>query len=414
MTVVSHDGVGPRSGARRTPPRAAARAAVARTLFLRSVRRLAPAGRRCPTAPCAARGSPGAPVMTIARDAFFHRLAAAGKIGFGEAYMAGDWAADDLAAALAAFAGRVDRLLPRAASAPAAACTSRGMPAEQRNTPHGRGAQHLAATTTCRTTSSPLFLDPTMTYSARRVRAGRHARGGPDAQVRDALPAWSTCGRPTTCSRSAPAGADSPSTPPPPAAAGSRPRPSRRPRRCSPASASPRPAWPIASRSSCATTATSRARYSKIVSIEMLEAVGEEYWPVFFATCDRLLAAGRLDGPADDHDAASPLPGVTARLRLDPQVHLPGRADPVARGDRPVAARRARRCGVTHAAEIGHHYATTLRHWRDALPGPARAGARRSASTTRSCACGSSIWPTARPDSRPARSETSQLRLARP
>ncbi len=37
-------------------------------------------------------------------------------------------------------------------------------------------------------------------------------------------------------------------------------------------------------------------RYSKIVSIEMLEAVGEEYWPVFFATCDRLLEPGGAMG----------------------------------------------------------------------------------------------------------------------
>ena len=35
-----------------------------------------------------------------------------------------------------------------------------------------------------------------------------------------------------------------------------------------------------------------RGRFDKIVSIEMFEAVGEEYWPEFFAVCDRLLAPG--------------------------------------------------------------------------------------------------------------------------
>src|SRR5207244_2355776 len=50
--------------------------------------------------------------------------------------------------------------------------------------------------------------------------------------------------------------------------------------------------------------------------------------------------AGRIDRPADDHDAAPPLPGVAARLRMNPQVHLPRRPDPLAGGDPPDRARR--------------------------------------------------------------------------
>ena len=135
MTVVSHQ-AGPEP-IWRTPraPRAAARAAVARTLFLRSVRRL-PLRVVLPNGAVAGHGEPGVPVMTIARDAFFHRLAAAGKIGFGEAYMAGDWAADDLAEALAAFAGRVDRLLPGPLQRLRGLYEPR-IPAEQRNTATG-------------------------------------------------------------------------------------------------------------------------------------------------------------------------------------------------------------------------------------------------------------------------------------
>ena len=53
------------------------------------------------------RRQPGAPRMEIRSDAFFHRLAASGKIGFGEAYMAAEWAADDLAGVLSAFAERL-------------------------------------------------------------------------------------------------------------------------------------------------------------------------------------------------------------------------------------------------------------------------------------------------------------------
>ena len=43
-------------------------------------------------------GGPDAPVMRVRSDAFFRRLGADGLIGFGEAFMAGDWDADDLAA----------------------------------------------------------------------------------------------------------------------------------------------------------------------------------------------------------------------------------------------------------------------------------------------------------------------------
>ena len=33
-------------------------------------------------------------------------------------------------------------------------------------------------------------------------------------------------------------------------------------------------------------------QYDAVVSVEMIEAVGEPYWPTYFATVDRLLAPG--------------------------------------------------------------------------------------------------------------------------
>ena len=92
-------------------PRVAARARIARALFLRAVRG-PPLRVVLPDGASAGGGGPDAPVMTIEREAVFHRLAAGGKSGFGEAYMAGDWRADDLSAMLGAFAARVERLLP--------------------------------------------------------------------------------------------------------------------------------------------------------------------------------------------------------------------------------------------------------------------------------------------------------------
>ena len=48
------------------------------------------------------------------------------------------------------------------------------------------------------------------------------------------------------------------------------------------------------------TTATSKGSYDKLVSIEMIEAVGWQYFPTFFAKCSQLTRARRRDVPAGD------------------------------------------------------------------------------------------------------------------
>src|SRR4051794_8718014 len=98
-------------------PHSPARAAIARRLFRGAVRKL-----RLRVAEPAAwygGGTSEDPVMRLVRpDAFFARLGDSGTIGFGEAYMAGDWASDDLPAVLTAFAARVQDLLPPAPPRP--------------------------------------------------------------------------------------------------------------------------------------------------------------------------------------------------------------------------------------------------------------------------------------------------------
>ena len=42
----------------------------------------------------------------------------------------------------------------------------------------------------------------------------------------------------------------------------------------------------------CDYRARARASYDAVVSVEMIEAVGQEYWPTYFATIDRVLAPG--------------------------------------------------------------------------------------------------------------------------
>lgn len=101
--------------------------------------------------------------------------------------------------------------------------------------------------------------------------------------------------------------------------------------------------------------------YDKLVSIEMLEAVGYEFLPTYFATCGRALRPGGLMAlqsitmPDDRFEAY--------RRRVDwMQTYIfPGSLIPS------VAAIRdaLRGSGLTleHAEDIGPHYAPTLRAW---------------------------------------------------
>ena len=74
--------------------------------------------------------------------------------------------------------------------------------------------------------------------------------------------------------------------------------------------------------------------YDAIVSIEMLEAVGAEYLATFFETCDRALRPGRPPEPAGHHLSGCRLRATAPGRQLDPDVHLPGRPVPLARGHR--------------------------------------------------------------------------------
>ena len=74
--------------------------------------------------------------------------------------------------------------------------------------------------------------------------------------------------------------------------------------------------------------------YDAIVSVEMIEAVGEEFWPTYFSVLDQRLAPGgvvAIQSILMSHDRYLRHPQL---LRLDPEAHLPRRPHPVAAGDR--------------------------------------------------------------------------------
>jgi cyclopropane-fatty-acyl-phospholipid synthase len=107
-----------------------------------------------------------------------------------------------------------------------------------------------------------------------------------------------------------------------------------------------------------------RGRFDKIVSIEMFEAVGREYWGTYFATCSRLLAPDGLmllqtiSMPEQrfhryrknvDWTQKYIFPGAVLPS-LEAIVHATGTASDLT---------------VHHLEDIGRHYAPTLRAWRE-------------------------------------------------
>jgi cyclopropane-fatty-acyl-phospholipid synthase len=104
--------------------------------------------------------------------------------------------------------------------------------------------------------------------------------------------------------------------------------------------------------------------FSKIVSIEMLEAVGFEYMPDYFVTCARLLAPGgrmalqSITMPDERFDAY--------RKRVDwMQTYIfPGSCIPSLAAIRSCLPATLR---ITNADDIGPDYALTLRAWREAF-----------------------------------------------
>jgi cyclopropane-fatty-acyl-phospholipid synthase len=105
------------------------------------------------------------PVMRLVRpDAFFHRLGDTGTIGFGEAYMAGDWETDDLPGVLSAFADRLRELIPPTLQRLRHAVLSR-QPGQHDNTIEN-ARENIHRHYDLSNELFRLFLDETMTYSS--------------------------------------------------------------------------------------------------------------------------------------------------------------------------------------------------------------------------------------------------------
>src|SRR3954452_2087574 len=150
-----------------TAPRAPVSAVVARLLFERAASGL-PLRVTYPDGRVIGGGSSTSPVFEVVRPAaFFARVGRDRKIGFGAAYVAGDWrpgTGTDLAELLAVFAARLTTLVPPWLQRLRGLVDKR-IPAHQDNSINGSRA-NIAAHYDLSNEMFASFLDPTMSYSS--------------------------------------------------------------------------------------------------------------------------------------------------------------------------------------------------------------------------------------------------------
>jgi len=311
-------------------------------------------------------GRPPEGVMAVHHLAFFKRLFFGADIGLGEAYMAGDWSSPDLTGALKTMAcniGALDRRTRALPSFPRAGDFARHR--RRANTVDG-ARQNIGAHYDTSNVFFSLILDPTMTYSCgiferpeddlHRAQLNKIARICEKAEIKasdhvlEIGTGWGGF------------------------------------------------AVEAVRRTGCVVTTTTisqeqydyvtrlvsrlgladrikvlrrdyrhlEGRFDKIVSIEMLEAVGHEYYRDYFSICDSLIKSGGrmvfqvITIPHDRYDAY--------RQRADwiQKYIFPGGMLP----SREILEETIGRWTSLRVAEvtaIGPHYAPTLAAWRNNL-----------------------------------------------
>ncbi len=336
------------------PPHAPFRAAVAERLFRHAVRNLPVTV----SFPDGSRIGRGGPFLRIVRPAFFHRLGAHGNIGFGEAYMAGDWESPDLAAALTPFAARVATLIPPPLQALRRLVDAR-RPSVERNTPDG-ARSNIQRHYDLSNDLFEVFLDESMTYSSawfgpnddlhaaqlRKIDGILDYAGvTAGSRVLEIGTGWGAL-----AIRAAQRGATVTSL--------TISVEQRQLAQARVAAAGVADRVAVELKDYRAATGT----YDAVVSVEMIEAVGEEFWPAYFATLARVLAPGGrigLQAITMPHDRL--LATRHANNWIQKYIFPGGILLSV-----PVIEEQAGRAGLTVSSRrsLGPHYARTLSLWR--------------------------------------------------
>ena len=308
------------------------------------------------------------PRMIMRRPtAFSRRVGSGGLIGFGESFMAGDWTTDDLVGVLTPFAARAATLVPRPLQTLRALVLPKHPAAEENTTRNTRSnisrhydlSNHLFAT----------FLDETMTYSsalfdeplaersewsgfaeAQRRKVDRLldlAGVGPGTRLLEIGTGWGEL-----CLRAAERGATVRSV-----TLSSEQR-EMAIRRVADAGYADRVQIDLLDYRQV------DGEYDAVVSVEMIEAVGQKYWPTYFSTIDRVLAPG---GKVAIQAITMPHARMTASRNTYTWVHkyiFPGgQLTSIPALD--AVTRKHTSLRMVDSKAMGAHYAETLRLWRE-------------------------------------------------
>ncbi|HZV25063.1 MAG TPA: cyclopropane-fatty-acyl-phospholipid synthase family protein [Acidothermaceae bacterium] len=348
-------------------PHAPIHAAIARRIFMRAAARLGvtvqlPDGRLLVKPPRIDADATATPVMRLHRPAqFFRRLGHDGLIGLGESYMAGDWDADDVASVLTPFARRMAGLVPGVLQRARRWYDAR-QPASEHNDLRG-SKSNISRHYDLSNELFALFLDRTMTYSSAIWDEQRDGEALATAQIRkiDRLLDLAQVKAGTRlleigtgwgelAVRAAGRGATVTTV----------------------TLSREQQAWAIrrAELAGVGDLVDVQLRdyrevsgtYDAVVSVEMIEAVGLEYWPDYFATIDRVLAPrGRvaLQSITIEHQRLLATKGTYTWIH---KYVFPGGIIPSLHAVRDVVAHHTR-LQVSSATAYGHDYARTLHSW---------------------------------------------------
>jgi len=351
------------------PPRAPLSATIARMIFERAMRRV-PVRVTYPDGRVLGGGSHTSPeFVLVCPAAFFARLGRDTKVGFGEAYMAGDWrsgSSTDLADLLTPFATRLTTLVP-APLQKLRALVDKRVPRQHENTLDG-SRHNIAAHYDLSNDLFAAFLDPTMSYSsawfdesepvetATRLEQAqlRKIDGILDvAGVRSGTRLLEIgTGWGALAIRAAQRGAQVTTI------TLSREQLELARRRVGAAGVSDRVDIRLQDYREV------DGEYDAIVSVEMIEAVGEAYWATYFATLDHLLAPGGKVGIQTITMAHERVLATRRSFGWIQKYIFPGGLIPSLQSiDDTLAAHT--RLRVTHRRELRAHYARTLHLWRE-------------------------------------------------
>jgi cyclopropane-fatty-acyl-phospholipid synthase len=324
----------------------------------------------------------GGPVMTVHRPAeFFTRIGRHQLIGFGEAYLTGSWDAEDVSGFLTVLAAELPTLVPRSLQNLRATVVARP-PRMHRNSQRNT-RDNIAHHYDLSNDLFGLFLDPTLSYSSalfdaevlstsghrqavapvqgadlyagqlRKIdRLLDEARVGQDSRVLEIGTGWGELAiraarrgatvRTVTLSTEQQALAED---------------------RIAATGMADRVTVDLCDYRDLR---PDHGRYDAIVSVEMIEAVGHEYWSTYFSKLDELLAPG---GRVAIQSITMPHDRMLATRHTYTWINkyiFPGGFLPSVEAVDQVTSRDTT-LRVSNRLSMGLHYAETLRQWDEAF-----------------------------------------------